>query len=401
MTDESTDRQHVLVCANKQVRIGHRTWPAKGARRYIDTVRFIRACLGVAGTLALLAFAVPATAATSAVPVLLAPVPHSHFAYVIEAANSGCGHTFCLWLSRISDPPAPSSDRRLPALHPLGGQPTGNLESLQFTSPNDGYLWAREAHRDVLYVTTDGAKSWHRRVSTSSLLPVHPFSVTLGHIYFVTGVCSGMGICHDFQLHSAGASGTTWSSRPLGLAPVTDGVGLGAVGSDLWIEEWLPAGARMLFSANQGRTFVAWPVDVLSAYTGCTMTAITSSHLWSDCPTGMNHLYEVSIDGGHHWNAIDTGGFTSSTAGGAFDPVSANLAYVDVGADAKSHGDDLLRASSDGKTVGVGRLGCSILMGLDFVSRSRGLAVCQETTRADSATLIMTSDGGRTWIPFH
>jgi hypothetical protein len=401
MTDESTDQQHVLVCANKQVRIGHRTWPAKGARRYIDTVRFIRACLGVAGTLAFLAFAMPATAATSAVPVLLAPVPHSHFAYVIEAANSGCGNTFCLWFSRISDPPSPSSDRQLPALHPLGGQPTGDLKSLQFTSPNDGYLWTREAHRDVLYVTTDGAKSWHRRVTTSSLLPVHSFSVTLGHIYFVTGVCSGMGICHDFQLHSAGASGTTWSSRPLGLAPETDGVGLGAVGSDLWIEEWLPAGARMLFSANQGRTFVAWPVDVLSAYTGCTMTAITSSHLWADCPTGMNHLYESSVDGGRHWSAIDTGGFIASTAGGAFDPVSADLAYVDVGASATPNQDDLLRASSDGKTVGVGRLGCSILIGLDFVSRTQGLAVCQQTTRADSATLLMTSDGGRIWIPFH
>jgi hypothetical protein len=401
MTDGGTEQQHVLVCANKRLWNGHRHWAAKVAKRYVGSVRVIPACLGITSALVLLAFASPAESATSAVPVLLAPVPHSHFAYVIEAANSGCGHTFCLWFSRISDPPSPSSDRRLPALHPLGSQPTGNLESLQFTSPDDGYLWARETHRDVLYVTTDGAKSWHRRASTSSLLPVHSFSVTRGHIYFVTGICFGMGNCRDFQLHSAGASGATWSSRPLGLSPETDGVGLGAVGTDLWIEEWLPAGARMLFSANQGRTFVAWPVGVFSAYTGCVMTAMTSSHLWADCPTGMNHLYEASVDGGHHWSGIDTGGLIASSAGGGFDPVSTDLAYVDVGADATLHGDDLLRASSDGKTVGVGRLGCSILIGLDFVSRSQGLAVCQETTRADSATLLMTSDGGRIWIPFH
>jgi hypothetical protein len=217
MTDESTDRQQVLVCANKQVWIGHRPWPAKVARRYIDTVRFIRACLGVAGTLALLAFASPAESATSAVPVLLAPVPHSHFAFVIEAANSGCGHTFCLWFSRISDPPAPSSDRRLPALQPSEANRPGTSSRCS-SPPRNGYLWARAAHRDVLYVTTDGARSWRRRVSTSSLLPVHSFSVTLGHIYFVTGVCSGMGICHDFQLHSAGANGTNWSSRPPGAS---------------------------------------------------------------------------------------------------------------------------------------------------------------------------------------
>jgi hypothetical protein len=386
---------------NKLKRIGHRPWPDEVARHYIGSVRSIRACLGVASALALLALVSPANAATSAVPVLLAPVPNSHYAFVIEASSSGCGHAFCLWFSRISDPPAPSSDRHLPSLHPLAGQPTGNLESLQFTSPDDGYLWAREARRDVLYVTTDGAKSWQRRVSTSSLLPVHSFSATLGHIYFVTGVCSAMGTCRGFQLHSAGANGAVWTRRPLGLAPVTDGVGLGAVGSDLWIEDWMPAGARMLFSTNQGRTFVTWPVGGFSAYTGCIMTAINSSHLWADCPTGMNHLYEVSVDGGHHWRAIHTGGLISSTAGGAFDPVSAKFAYVDVGADAKPHGDDLLRASPDGMTVGIGRLGCSNLIGLDFVSRTNGLAVCQETARADSATLIMTSDNGRTWIPFH
>jgi hypothetical protein len=131
---------------------------------------------------------------------------------------------------------------------------------------------------------------------------------------------------------------------------VTDGVGLGAVGSDLWIEEWLPAGARMHSSTNRGRTFIAWPVDVFSACTGCVLTAMTSSHLWADCPTGMNHLYEVSVDGGRHWSAIDTGGFIAPTAGGAFDPVGTDLAYVDVGADAKRHGDDLLRASPDGLT---------------------------------------------------
>lgn len=387
--------------ANKLNWIGHGPRPENLARHYIGSVRSIRTCLGVASALALLTFASPANAAASAVPVLLVPVPHSHYAYVIEASGSGCGHTFCLWFSRISDPPTPSSDRHLPALHPLAGQPTGNLESLQFTSLDDGYLWAREAHGDVLYVTTDGAKSWQRRVSTSSLLPVHSFSATLGHIYFVTGVCSGMGICRGYQLHSAGANGAVWTSRPLRLSPVTDGVGLGAVGSDLWIEEWLPAGARMHFSTNQGRTFVAWPVDDFGAYTGCIMTAINPSHLWADCPTGMNHLYEVSVDGGHHWSAIDTGGLISSTAGGAFNPVSANLAYVDVGADAKPHGDDLLRANANGKTAGIGRLSCSILISLDFVSRTNGLAVCQGTARADSAALLMTSDSGRTWIPFH
>ncbi|GEM_PF-3213647 len=364
-------------------------------------MRSFRTFLGAMSAVALLTLASPAESATSAIPVLLAPVPHSNFAYVIESASSGCGHTFCLWFSRISDPPARSSDRRLPPLHALGGQPTGNLESLQFTSPKDGYLWAKEGRVSALYVTTDGAYSWHRTVATSSMLPVHPFTATQGHLYFVTGTCSGMGICRDFRLHSAGASGATWTSRHLALSPDTSGVGLGAIGSELWIEEGLSTGVRVLFSRNAGRTFTQWTTNIYGAPTGCIITARTPSNIWAECPTGMNFLYEASVDGGRHWRAINTGGLISSTAGGAFDPLNAHVAFVDVGADALPHGADLLRASPDGATVKVGRLGCSILFGLDFVDTTHGLADCQQTPQANSAVLLMTFDGGRTWIPFH
>jgi len=115
----------------------------------------------------------------------------------------------------------------------------------------------------------------------------------------------------------------------------------------------------------------------------------------------MNWLYEVSVDGGHYWRAIDTGGFIPTTAGGAFDPLNAHVTFVDVGADAVPHGADLLRANSEGTTVKVGRLGCSILLGLDFVDSTHGLADCQQTQQAKSTVLLMTSNGGRTWIPFH
>jgi len=365
------------------------------------SMRYFRVLLGITISLAFLVLASPAQSVSGAIPVYLVPVPHSQFAYVIEWANSGCGHTFCLWFSRISDPPALSSDRHLPPLHALDGQPTGNLESLQFTSPEDGYLWAKEGQASALYVTTNGAYSWHRTVVTSSILPVHPFTATQGHLYFVTGTCSGMGICRDFRLHSAGARGAAWTTHPLALSPETDGVGLGAIGSDLWIEESLPSGVRVLFSANAGRTFTHWTTNINDAPTGCIMTASSASDIWAECPTGMNFLYEVSVDGGHRWRTIDTGGLIPSTAGGAFDPMSSDMSFVDIGASAIPHRADLLRASPDGSTVMVGRLGCPILFGIDFVDTNRGLADCQQTSRADSTLLLMTSNGGRNWIPYH
>ena len=351
--------------------------------------------------LALVTIASPAESTTSAIPVLLVAVPHSKYAYVLESASSGCGRTFCLWFSRISDPPAPSSDRTLPPLHALGGQPTGNLESLQFTSLDDGYVWTKEGRVSALYVTVNGARSWHRTVTTSSLMPVHPFVATKGHLYFVTETCSGMGICRDFRLHAAGASGTNWISRPLSLSPDTSGVGLGAIGSDLWIEEGPITGTRILFTRNAGRDFTQWTPNIYGVPTGCIMTASSQKNIWAECPTGMNWLYEVSVDGGHHWRAIDTGGLIPTTAGGAFDPLNALAAFVDLGANAKLDGGNLLRSDPDGATTEVGVLGCSILFDLDFVDSSHGLADCQQTQRADSTVLLMTSDGGSTWIPFH
>src|SRR5579863_2633943 len=180
-------------------------------------MRFIRAFLGVMSALALMTIATPAASTPAGVPVLLVAVPHSKYAYVLESASSGCGHTFCLWFSRISDPPTPTADRVLPPLHELGGQPTGNIESLQFTSLDDGYLWSKEGRVSSLYVTNDGARSWYRTVATASLMPVHPFVATQGHIYYVTETCSGMGQCRDFRLHAAGVSGAKWTSRRLSL----------------------------------------------------------------------------------------------------------------------------------------------------------------------------------------
>ena len=131
------------------------------------------------------------------------------------------------------------------------------------------------------------------------------------------------------------------------------------------------------------------------------MSASTQKILWAQCPTGMNWLYEVSVDGGHQWRAIDTGGFIPTTAGGALDPVNADVAFVDLGTNAQLDGDNLLKSGPEGTTTKVGVLGCAILLDLDFVDSSDGLADCQQTEETTSTVLLMTTNGGRTWIPFH
>ena len=52
--------------------------------------------------------------------------------------------------------------------------------------------------------------------------------------------------------------------------------------------------------------------------------------LWAECPTGMLASFFYSGDAGVHWTSVSRYEY-SGTGGGAFDPVSSSLAYLDFG----------------------------------------------------------------------
>ncbi|MDE3008208.1 MAG: hypothetical protein KGI14_04165 [Acidobacteriota bacterium] len=81
--------------------------------------------------------------------------------------------------------------------------------------------------------------------------------------------------------------------------------------------------------------------------------------------------------------------------------MSTRLAFIDLGADAPAPKDDLLRLAPSGISTPVGRLGCAIVDGLDFISAQRGLAACQRNGLTASAELLVTSNQGKTWQRYY
>ena len=90
--------------------------------------------------------------------------------------------------------------------------------------------------------------------------------------------------------------------------------------------------------------------------------------------------------------------FAGRIADAGVDPIPIMTAAVDLVRTAPK--DDLLRLSPSGVSTPVARFGCAIVNGLDFVNAHDALVSCQRTGRTQSAVLLATSDGGRTWEPY-
>ena len=104
-----------------------------------------------------------------------------------------------------------------------------------------------------------------------------------------------------------------------------------------------------------------------------------------------------SGDGGTSWNRAPTNQFMG-TGGGAFDPVSSDLAYLDYGLTLPSGARNLYRITNSGRTMtAVGRLAGNNVYGLVFTDATHGLAACVRDSTDATTYLLRTSDGGATW----
>ncbi|MGH3732873.1 MAG: hypothetical protein ACRDVC_05780, partial [Acidimicrobiales bacterium] len=180
------------------------------------------------------------------------------------------------------------------------------------------------------------------------------------------------------------------------------GPSLAAYGTRIWELETANDGADYLWtSTNDGRTFSrareAFPQ--LASINGCLMTPTSLTHLWAECPTGMQVSFWRSSNAGSSWTAVRQYQF-SGTGGGAFAPVDASVAYLDYGAaSAAATHKDLFRISHGGKlATPVGSLLCTDANAMTFTSYEQGLAEC--TTKATNSSitdLLRTSNGGVRW----
>jgi len=316
-----------------------------------------------------------------------------------ESSNpAACHYQSCFTLQRTSDNGATFTTGSLPAVAVavVNGSLLGDIRDVIFASQDDGFILQGSGPVTTLKVTVDGAKTWHsERIAPN--VSIVDFTTTHHELYAVIAHCAANGRCTDYRIARSPLTANHWTFTPLATWPSGMGVGLGAYGSHVWLTQQTHATVLVYASDDQGRTFTRSSAPMLGSVYACSITAKSTIVLWAECPTGMSVSFFYSRDGGVRWNRIPVTQF-AGTGGGAFDPVSSTIGYLEYGPSDTPGTKNLYRITDDGRTMTpVGTLACNIVNGLVFTDEMHGLAACDRSNTQATTYLLRTSDGGATW----
>jgi hypothetical protein len=332
-------------------------------------------------------------------PVLLVRAGSSGVFYVVT--TSGCKSPACLRMYRTnSDATTFTRVSPPPVTREQGGRAGTTLDDVVFANATDGYATVGNYSPSALYVTINGARTW-RRVTHAKDLAISVV-VTSSEIFVTSVTCQPRSIvCGQYTTRRASLTAKDWVTLPrlwkTGTSPKETyyGPSLAAYGSTVWE---LQTGSEMYLwtSHNNGRTFsrVEEKFPELVSVSGCTITPMRLVSLWAQCPTGMQVSFWYSENGGASWSLASPDKFQyMGTGGGAFDPITSNVAVLDYGP--LGYNPDLYRISEGGaRFTPIGEVRCSSASPMIFTNVSDGLMVCG----LNSTTLVRrTSDGGATW----
>jgi hypothetical protein len=279
-----------------------------------------------------------------------------------------------------------------------GAFPDSTLEKLVFANPDDGYaLVAYGSFGVALYATSNGAHTW-RRVARIDKGEMTMF-VSSSDIFTSTAHCKPRtSDCTQWVTQRSTLAAKRWTTIPslwrtgTGNHDVYYGPALAAYGDSVWE---LETGAEidMWTSRNGGRTFARRREPQLGSVAGCSFMTMSATSMWAECPTGMQVSFLHSSDGGAQWNAVQQTQF-SGTGGGAFAPVSSDVAYLDYGLDNGPH--NMFRLTAAGRNATpVADVTCASVPSMIFTNASDGLMLCNENYT--SIQVRRTDDGGAAW----
>ena len=335
----------------------------------------------------------------SVTPLEIAQVHSSNAVYVL--ATTGCAQPSCLRLYRTTVAAATFTLVDLPPIGASQGTLSGTLLSMHFANVSDGYAIVGVKDPTALYVTLNGARTWHR-VTLGKDVTTLGLTTTANSIVAITGVCSRSGLsCHNYRIARSSLKAQRWTSStmPIGRSgklvwgfPYVPG----AFGDDVWISEQPPGPAVIFVSRDGGTSFKRVVTPKLVSVNACALIPETAVNLWAECPTGMQVSFFFSTDAGTTWSSIPQEQFFG-TAGGFFDPVTSNRAYLDYGA-----AGPLVRIATSPRSVTrLGALSCSkvnsSINGLIFDNAGNGLALCFPGDELSGGRLEHTTDGGFRW----
>jgi hypothetical protein len=357
--------------------------------RGIASLLCLLSCVGVSSVGA-------ATKAKTVVNYTLIRAGNTDVVYVLSWA--GCEKASCFGLYRTNVSGSPFAAVTLPPM-----TSTQRVDRVVFANAQDGYATIGNYFPSTLYMTTNGARSWRKVMSGHDMT------------YEVTTTANGLLVssvqcvprtdnCGQYTVRRGSLAATHWVALPdlwkTGNKPDERlyGPSLATYGNTVWELETdsnSGSGVYMWTSHNRGRTFVRTEerFPQLVSVNGCSLYPMSPFVLWAQCPTGMQVSFSHSINAGGTWRSVSQSQFFG-TGGGAFDPVTGNVAYLGYGGvQAKKN---FVRLSDGGHVAtAIGELKCTNVSFV-FVTVARGLMVCDENY--SRSVLRTTNDGGARWI---
>lgn len=371
----------------------------------METSSVARAVLGavVLTVMAVAVASVPAGAShvrprtpRSSEPMLLSRAGTTDVVYVFGESN--CAESRCARLYRSNI--GATSFRRVtppPAKLEPGAFLDSTLEKLVFANPEDGFALIADGNFGAtLYATSNGARSW--RMAASVDKGEMTLFVSSSQVYLSIVDCKPRTMdCTQWVTERSTLAAQRWTTMPQlwrtgRRSDEFYGPSLAAAGDTVWELETGPQ-IRLWRSFNDGRTSRARREPALASVAGCTFTTTSGTSMWAECPTGMQVAFLHSTDGGIHWTHVDQTQFMG-TGGGAFDPVSSTVAYLDYGQD--NGATNLFRLTDGGRHAsGVANVTCASVPSMVFANSTQGLMLCN--LDYTSIQLRRTDDGGVSW----
>ena len=86
---------------------------------------------------------------------------------------------------------------------------------MHFANVNDGYAIVGVTDPTALYMTLNGARTWHR-VTMGKDVTTLGLTTTANSIIAITGVCSRSGLsCHDYRIARSSFEAQQWTSSTM------------------------------------------------------------------------------------------------------------------------------------------------------------------------------------------
>jgi hypothetical protein len=278
---------------------------------------------------------------------------------------------------------------------PIGfytGSATSGVSGVRFADQQDGWAYGSQ-----LWATHDGGATWVQVTlpglgSGGGMTPIQGLETAAGEVYAVYFGTSG------FTIASSPVGTNSWVTSPTGIefgAGPIPGAQLVIQGSAGWVLEndrTVVGGARL-----QSGAWSSWTPACSTAGGPAALAAASTQDLVAICGVGAYTSGSPAEDA-----------FTSTNGGGSFTQLttalpstcqsSATLASSSTSVAAAGCGGDIVATFNGGgswSTVYTGGTGTAIAY-VGFGTTTQGVAIATSST-SSVGTLLMTTDGGRTW----